>query len=163
MPVERSEIPPRGNERHLLTDIRLGLRRSELRPVYQVDVDQRQAPSRPETLADLGVVAGRANLAQAIILRLLTPRGELAALGHPDYGSRLHQLLGRPNTENTRNLAKLYILEALAQEPRIEKVVAARVAQSTGARDRIDVTLEVRPIGATDRVVIGPFVLELGL
>jgi hypothetical protein len=29
------------------------------------------------------------NLEQALLLRFLTPTGDLALLGHPDYGSRL--------------------------------------------------------------------------
>ena len=36
---------------------------------------------------DLTLAAERANLGQALILRLLTPLGSLGPLGHPDYGS----------------------------------------------------------------------------
>ena len=54
-------------------------------------------------------------------MRLLTPRGELAELGHPEYGSRLHELIGSPNSETRRSLAKLFVLESLAQEPRIDE------------------------------------------
>ncbi|MGH9139212.1 MAG: GPW/gp25 family protein, partial [Acidimicrobiales bacterium] len=36
------------------------------------------------------LLTGRHNLGQALILRLLTPRGALADLGHAGYGSRLH-------------------------------------------------------------------------
>jgi phage baseplate assembly protein W len=162
-------------EAHLLTDIRLGTLDARLRPVYGAAERETRSPGRPGVALDLDVVAGRANLAQAIIVRLLTPRGELAPLGHPEYGSRLHELVGRENTETTRNLAKLHILEALQLEPRIEPKVAVTVtpAQSdeqavgSGARDavrasRINVELAVRPVGETDTVVIGPFILELG-
>src|SRR5918995_1791759 len=98
---------------HLLTDIGLTLRRSELRPVYTVATERRRIPGRPERFVDVGGVDGRENLGQAIIMRLLTPRGELSELAHPDYGSRLHELIGRQNTETTRNLVKLFILESL--------------------------------------------------
>ena len=67
---------------------------------------------------DVQTVTGRENLAQAIVNRLLTRRGELTGLGHPDYGSRLHLLVGELNNARTRGLAELYIRDSLAQEPR---------------------------------------------
>ncbi|SRR6266545_109912 len=155
------------DDRHLLTDIRLALRQHELRPVYSVDTDRRRVPNVTGLLEDIGVVAGRDNLAQAVVLRLLTPRGELASLGHPEYGSRLHELIGRPNTETTRNLMRLFILESLAQEPRIEKVQEVRVTPVDGSRTRedvrhrVNVLLSVKPVGPTATVTIGPFTLEL--
>lgn len=148
-------------DRQLLTDIRLGLRRRELRPVYEVDTDRRRVPARPGLLFDMGVVSGSRNLAQAVIMRLLTPRGELSALGHPEYGSRLHELIGRQNTETTRNLMKLHILESLQVESRIEELVEVIVEPSQGARDRVDVLLRLKPLGETGTVTIGPFTLEL--
>lgn len=145
----------------LLTDIRLKLIHKELRPVYAVDTDLRRVPNRPEPLADMGVVSGLDNLGQAVILRLLTPRGELSALAHPEYGSRLHELVGSQNTATTRNLAKLYILESLQLEPRIQKVTQVVVEPAQGARDRINIQLAVLPAGETKVVRIGPFTLEL--
>ncbi len=40
-------------------------------------------------------------------------------LGHPDYGSRLHELIGEPNNERTRELVRLYAKECISQEPRV--------------------------------------------
>src|SRR5947209_14155752 len=92
----------------LLTDLRLELRHAELRPVYVVGDESRRVLTGPQgrlvNRLDLQVVSGTDNLAQAVLMRLLTPRGELAALGHPEYGSRLHELVGRQNTATTRNL-----------------------------------------------------------
>lgn len=150
-------------DRHLLTDIRLGLRDARLRPVYTVDVEHRRVPNQEGLREDLGLVQGVDNLGQAVLLRLLTPRGELAELAHPDYGSRLHELVGRVNTETTRNLVKLFILESLQQEPRIAKLEEVTVTPSPGRRDRVDVSIRVKPIAATASVTIGPFTLELGL
>jgi phage baseplate assembly protein W len=147
----------------LLTDIRLALRHSSLRPVYGAGEVERRVTTRQASrvLTDLALVSGRDNLGQAVLMRLLTPRGELAALAHPEYGSRLHELIGRQNTETTRNLARLYILESLEQEPRIEKVLEVGVAPSPGTRDRVDVLLRVRPIGRNGALSLGPFTLEL--
>jgi phage baseplate assembly protein W len=143
------------------TDLRLELRHSALRPVYVAAADLRTVPGQPRRLGDLGRTAGRDNLAQAVVMRLLTPRGELEALGHPEYGSRLHELVGRTNTTSTRNLAKLYILESLAAEPRVEKVVRVDVAPAPGTRDRVDVQLQVLPARDLEPLLIGPLTLEL--
>ena len=136
---------------HLLTDLRLRLHHADARPVYTVDTDGR----------DLTLVSGRDNLGQAILMRLLTPRGELAALAHPDYGCRLWELVGRPNTETTRNLMKLHILEALAAEPRVAQVEDVTVDDVPSTRGMVAVTIGVTPAGATSPVVIGPFTLEV--
>ena len=148
---------------HLLTDLRLDLRHHELRPVYTVATERRRIATqqRPLELTDLRTIAGRDNLAQAVIVRLLTPRGELSPLAHPDYGSRLHELVGRQNTETTRNLVKVHVLESLAAEPRIEEVVTLTVTPAPRTRDRVNVLLQVRPVGETAVVTIGPFTLEL--
>lgn len=152
------------SDQHLLTDIALRVVHKELRPVYrgktaQRHVAQREAGSR--LLTDLATVSGRDNLAQAVIMRLLTPVGELAPLGHPNYGSRLHELIGRENTPTNHNLIKLYILESLKQEPRIAAVSAVEVAPHPIHRMRVDVTLTLQPAGTTDTVQVGPFTLRL--
>jgi hypothetical protein len=85
----------------------------------------------------------------------------LAPLAHPEYGSRLYELVGSQNTNTTRNLAKLYILESLKLEPRIEKVTQVLVEPVQGARDRIRIELAVLPVGEAATVRIGPFTLEL--
>ena len=101
------------------------------------------------TQKDLLSADGIDNLTQAIANRLKTRKGELAALGHPDYGSRHHELIGEPNVDRTRNLIKLYVLQALAQEPRIESVVSAKVrAEHEPPRDVVRIELSVRVIGA---------------
>jgi phage baseplate assembly protein W len=78
---------------------------------------------RPETdQVDLQRLTGVETLQQALLVRFLTEVGELTHLGHPTYGSRLHELVGEPNTETTRNRAKLFALQALHGEPRITLV-----------------------------------------
>src|SRR5687767_6970630 len=67
---------------------------------------------------DLLNVAGLDALTQAVANRLKTRQGELADLGHPTYGSRHHELMGEPNVQRTRDLIKLYVMQALRDEPR---------------------------------------------
>lgn len=144
---------------HLLRDIAIFAAHRELRPVYRL-TETLQAPRRAW---DFVPRDGLENLAQAVILRLLTPRGELAALGHPEYGSRVHELIGQENNTTKRNLLKLFILDALKLEPRVEKVVELTVAPSPGTKSTVDVLLRVKPIGVSTLVTIGPFTIELAV
>lgn len=82
---------------------------------------------------DLGTADGRASLGQALVLRLLTPLGALAPLGHPDYGCRLVELIGRLNDQTTRNLARLYTLQALQGEPASRRCLTWRCSRSAAS------------------------------
>jgi phage baseplate assembly protein W len=133
------------------TDLHLRLLHHTLRPVYTVATRGN----------DLAVVGGAGSLAQALIIRLLTPRGEMAALGHPDYGSRLNELIGQPNTATRRNLATLYVLEALRDEPRVAKVTSVEVTTVPGTGSLVRITVRLQPAGTGGELVVGPFELEL--
>ena len=105
---------------------------------------------------DLATVSGRENLAQAIINRLLTRKGDLTTLGHPDYGSKLHTLIGELNNVRLRGKAELFIRECLAKEPRISEIV--RIAFATpnrhDTREQLQVEIIIRPVpqpGVDDR------------
>jgi hypothetical protein len=98
---------------------------------------------------DLGTVDGRTNLSQAILNRFYTRQGELAALGHPNYGSRLYLLLGEINNQRTRKLAELYIRECLAQEDRIAEITQITFDPPTYTLDKQNLliaTIALRPI-----------------
>jgi phage baseplate assembly protein W len=114
---------------------------------------------------DLLVADGIDNLTQAIANRLKTRKGELAGLGHPDYGSRHHELIGEPNVDRTRNLIKLYVLQALRDEPRIERVLSTTVkAAHAPPRDTVRIELSVRVIGQPEPLnLVVPFSLGGGL
>ena len=108
---------------------------------------------------DLDRAEGEKALRQALILRLLTPVGTLAALGHAAYGSRLGELIGLENTEANRLRARAFVLQALAQERRVAKVLDLRVMVPVdGASDRIAISFRVQPV--TD---LGPIDLQLEL
>ena len=128
-------------------DLDLGLRADEegriaAGPATLGDLQARvRTDVAPRTL-DLATTAARHNLVQALVLRVMTERGELAGLGAPDYGSRHHRLIGEPNTESNRALLKLAILECLRQEPRVERVSRVQVTRG-GPSDRGGVTIEL--------------------
>ena len=98
---------------------------------------------------------------QFLVNRLQTRKGELAPLGHPEYGSRHHELIGEPNVERTRNLVKLYVLECLRHEPRIARVLRCDIVPAERYRDVVRIELTVRLIDEADpRNLVVPFELE---
>jgi phage baseplate assembly protein W len=97
-------------------------------------------------VTDLGAVSGRENLGQSLILRLLTRRGALAPLGHPDYGSRLLDLIGQSNNETTRNLARLYTIEAVSQEARVRRLLDLEVDNASGSAETLRISFSVLPL-----------------
>ena len=150
------------NNDHLLRDLAIDAVHRELRPVYRLNERLTVAPNGREVDWDFATRNGKENLIQAVIMRLLTPRGELTALGHSQYGARVHELIGRENNRSTHNLLKLYILDALQHEPRIEKVLELLVTPTVGSRSAADILLRVQPVGVSDLVQIGPFSIDLG-
>ncbi|MEO1261097.1 MAG: DUF2634 domain-containing protein [Bacteroidota bacterium] len=132
-------------------DIKLSLRS------FDVQVSDRDYVDLESTAGgDLSTVSGRSNLAQAIINRLLTRKGELTKLGHPNYGSRLHLLVGELNNIRLQGLAEIYIREALAVEKRIEQIISVSFAPPVrGAdRDMLKVQIRVKPIGDEKELTI---------
>jgi phage baseplate assembly protein W len=112
---------------------------------------------------DLESLSRADNLIQALLLRLLTPVGELAPLGHPNYGSRLYQLVGEHNNETTRNRAKMFVLQALSAEPRVKEVLRVNVKQNRADRTRLDIDISLKAIDAdTPLNLVFPFFLDGG-
>jgi phage gp46-like protein len=119
--------------------------------------------NRETGAVDLETLAGLENLQQALLLRFLTHMGEMEVLGHATYGSRLHELVGELNVKRTHNRAKVYVLQALAMEPRVAKVLAVTVAQNATDRTRMDIDVWLTPIGSDTPVnLVFPFFLEGG-
>ncbi len=109
---------------------------------------------------DLQVVSGRENLGQALMQRLLTRKGELSDLGHPRYGSRLHELIGQPNDAAARDLVRLYAKECIMEEPRVRSIVDIKVTPVDRHAVMLDVT--VIPIkSATPMNLVFPYYLEV--
>ena len=100
----------------------------------------------PGPVQDLGAISGRENLAQALTLRLLTAQGALEQLGHPQCGSRLVTLIGRSNDQPTRNLARLYVIEAVQQERRVKALTALSVTPAPGQPDTLQISLTAQPV-----------------
>jgi len=111
---------------------------------------------------DLDLVSDEYNLGQAIINRLKTRRGELADLGHPNYGSLLYELVGEPNNERTRGRVRAYTAECVGQDPRVKEVLSIIVKVSKDDPHRIDIDITVLPIGRSTALnIVFPFYLEV--
>ena len=113
------------------------------------------------TKGDFETVSNENNLVQAIIHRLTTDEGELYDVGHADYGSRLHELVGEPNNARTRERLKNLIHACLAEEPRILEVTDIKVTPNQYDLNRLDIEITVLPIGKSSFLsVVYPFSLE---
>jgi phage baseplate assembly protein W len=118
-------------------------------------------PPGATELADIDTITGRENVAQALMLRLLTPKGSLVDLGHAGYGSRLGELVGKGKTDALRGLCRAYILEAVREEPRVDTRPLAITFDP--AREQpwdFVVEITVQPVSGGDPITLG---LEVGL
>jgi len=128
-----SDFPP--TERDLLfgTDLQV----KELAPGFDVVAGAG---------GDLAKTSGPDNIIQTLKLRLLVRRGELAPLGWPNFGSRLHELIGEPNNTRTRTLLMAHARAAVAQDPRVAEIMRAEARVLPGDRDVVRLDLELRLI-----------------
>jgi len=122
----------------------------------QLTSDREYVSLISDSRGDLDIGTGRPNLVQAVINRLLTRRGALTQLGHPEYGSRLHELVGELNNLRLRALAEVYIRDCLAQERRIEKVRYVTFEPPERGIDRnvLKVTIGISAVGEAQDVTI---------
>ena len=97
---------------------------------------------------DLALAQGNDNISQALRLRLQVRLGELAPLGWPAYGSRLHELIGEPNNTRTHVRLMAFARSAVEQDPRVAEVKSVETQVLSGERDVARVLMEVRLIDA---------------
>ena len=108
---------------------------------------------------DFTTVRYQNNLIQAIINRLKTQIGETEL--HPNYGSRLPELIGTNPTDLTLSIVRMHVREALLQEPRVAEIVHIKPSFRAGSnKQTIDVDLRLRPINnlATLNLVYSLFI-----
>jgi phage baseplate assembly protein W len=103
---------------------------------------------RPNGAGDLGLAHGNENIVQALTLRLRVRRGELAPLGWPAYGSRLHELVGEPNIGRIHARLMAYARSAIEEDPRVAEVSA--ISASPSERAMVRLTMEIRLIEEPD-------------
>ena len=109
-------------------------------------VFQRGAVDLANEAGGLNTVAGLDNLVQALSLRLLVDRGDLAGIGHPRYGSKIRDLIGEPMDRANRELIRRYVRRALLEDPRVQEVVETVVSARADAPDSVEVRAVVKAI-----------------
>jgi phage baseplate assembly protein W len=99
----------------------------------------------PDPTGDLALARGNDNIVQALTMRLLVRKGELAQLGWPNYGSRIHELIGEPNNQRTRTILMAHARTAIEQDPRVEEVIGVVARVLEGERDvaRLDIEIQL--------------------
>ncbi len=128
------------------------------------DADLARASGGRPRRRDLALVEGIPAADQFLANRLKTHKGELTPLGHPEYGSRHHELIGEPNVQRTRNLIKLHVLEALSHEPRIKEITRCEVRPGhVPPRDIVRIEVDLVLLDEdTPRNLVVPFSLSTG-
>jgi len=95
---------------------------------------------------DLDVAGGAEAIEQALRLRLAVRRGELARIGWPGYGSRLHEVIGDPSLARTRARVMMLAREAVERDPRVVEVTRIVAAVPPGDRSVVRVDMDVQLI-----------------
>ncbi len=88
-------------------------------------------------------ISGTKNLIQALTLRLLVYRGELSATGHPRYGSRVREMIGRPLNQANLDLLRRHVRNAIQEDPRVRKIHALSVTPRRGEPGAVDVYVKL--------------------
>jgi phage baseplate assembly protein W len=106
---------------------------------------------------DLKTIAGRANLRQAILNRLITVKGSI--VHRPDYGVGLKLFQGALSTVEKQRELSLLIQAQLTEDPRIESVDSVKFEADTDFRTgtfSVKVKITAAGIGEIEET-ISPF------
>jgi phage baseplate assembly protein W len=95
---------------------------------------------------DVKLAEGPDNISQALTLRLKVRRGELAPLGWPNYGSRLHELIGEPNNTRTRAIVMAHARAAILEDPRVVDITRLEARMPPGERDTVRLDMDIQLI-----------------
>lgn len=110
---------------------------------------------------DIETVGGRELMVQAIRHRLITRKGELASLGHPEYGSLLEEMIGEPNVPDTHRIIETFVRDSLKYEPRIRNISSIIASPSPEKPDVVLISVHVELVGEGDELRISyPLYLE---
>lgn len=110
---------------------------------------------------DFDTIKGRDLMVQAIRHRLMTRKGELASLGHPEYGSLLEEVIGEPNTPETHRVIETLVRDCLKHEGRIRNIRGVNAFPSDKKLDVVHITVHVELVSSGEEMKITyPLYLE---
>jgi len=114
-----------------------------------------------ERTGDMETLGGRDLMIQAIRHRLLTRKGELSTLGHPEYGSLLEEIIGEPNTPDTHRIMETLVRDSLKHEPRIENLISVEAYPSKERGDVVFISVHVKLVNDHEELKVSyPIYLE---
>ncbi len=102
---------------------------------------------------DLDTTAGIDNLIQALQMRFLVYKGELARLSHPRYGSRVHELIGEPMDRANLGLLRRYVRQTILSDPRVGSIARLELRPLPHDPSAVEVDATIIPDGGK---LLGP-------
>lgn len=112
--------------------------------LYGTDESLDDAGDHPaDTAGDVATVSGLRNLEMQLGHALRTTQGELAQLGHPEYGSYLPKIIGRIGTDYWHERSRVEARMTMLRDPRVKRVGKVSFVTSGTA---IHLTADVYPI-----------------
>ena len=110
---------------------------------------------------DLELIHAKDAVIQAIRNRLAARQGELAGLGHPEYGSLLESVIGEPNTPDTHRIIETLVKDCLAHEPRIENILEVTAGANYNDQDCVEICVYLKLRNEPESLkLVFPFYLE---
>jgi phage baseplate assembly protein W len=97
----------------------------------------------PDYQGDIALTQSTDNISQALTLRILVRRGELARLGWPDFGSRVHELIGEPNNLRTRTRLMAFARNAIEGDPRVVEVTSIKAEPTERSLVRLEMDIQL--------------------
>lgn len=107
--------------------------------VFGADAALERGLLTADETGDIALLAGRANLKQALEHRVRTAPGEL--IFHQDYGCEVHRLRGQAVDHLNALLARAYVSKALRQDDRVDSVSSLE-SEAVGDTIHVDATAE---------------------
>jgi phage baseplate assembly protein W len=97
----------------------------------------------PDYQGDIALTQSTDNISQALTLRILVRRGELTRLGWPDFGSRVHELIGEPNNLRTRTRLMAFARNAIEGDPRVVEVTSIKAEPTERSLVRLEMDIQL--------------------
>jgi phage baseplate assembly protein W len=97
----------------------------------------------PDYQGDIALTQSTDNISQALTLRILVRRGELARLGWPDFGSRVHELIGEPNNLRTRTRLMAFARTAIERDPRVVEITNIKAEPTERSLVRLEMDIQL--------------------
>lgn len=144
LPGDKIQAPAAGATSSMLFDSDAAVHATRMYGTEEyVDAEGRQ---EADTGGDIAEVSGYDNLALQLQHRLSTMKGELAQVGHPEYGSLLPSFIGKTGTHLWYERARVEAEKTILDDPRVDKVTNMRFEADATT---IYITADIIPMAQT--------------